>query len=109
MLRKATGLAKGLVLRPERALENLIEGSLGLVFSQSVLLALVESGMSRDDAYRIVQSSARQAFEERRNFKDVIEGNELVTLGNEALARAFDAQRLLAHRGRFLDALTWRS
>jgi adenylosuccinate lyase len=109
MLRKATGLAKGLVLRPERALENLIEGSLGLVFSQSVLLALVESGMSRDDAYRIVQSSARQAFEERRNFKDVIEENELVTLGNEALARAFDAQRLLAHRGRFLDALTWRS
>jgi adenylosuccinate lyase len=109
MLRKATGLAKGLVLRPERALENLIDGSLGLVFSQSVLLALVESGMSRDDAYRIVQSSARQAFEERRNFKDVIEENELVTLSNDALARAFDAQRLLAHRGRFLDALTWRS
>ncbi len=109
MLRKATGLAKGLVLRPERALENLTVGSLGLVFSQSVLLALVESGMSRDDAYRIVQSSARQAFEERRNFRDVIEENELVTLSNDALARAFDAQRLLAHRGRFLDALTWRS
>ncbi|MHB1209069.1 MAG: adenylosuccinate lyase [Acidimicrobiales bacterium] len=109
MLRKATGLAKGLVLRPERALENLTVGSLGLVFSQSVLLALVESGMSRDDAYRIVQSSARQAFEERRNFKDVIEENELVILSNDALARAFDAQRLLAHRGRFLDALTWRS
>ncbi|MHB1088358.1 MAG: adenylosuccinate lyase [Acidimicrobiales bacterium] len=109
MLRKSTGLAKGLVLRPERALENLTVGSLGLVFSQSVLLALVESGMSRDDAYRIVQSSARQAFEERRNFKDVIEENELVTLSNDALARAFDAQRLLAHRGRFLDALTWRS
>ena len=109
MLRKATGLAEGLVLRPERALENLTVGSLGLVFSQSVLLALVESGMSRDDAYRIVQSSARQAFEERRNFREVIEENESVTLSNEALAHAFDAQRLLAHRGRFLDALTWRS
>ena len=109
MLRKATGLAEGLVLRPERALENLTEGSLGLVFSQSVLLALVESGMSRDDAYRIVQSSARQAFEERRNFREVIEQNDAVTLSNEALARAFSAQRLLAHRGRFLDALTWRS
>jgi adenylosuccinate lyase len=109
MLRKATGLAKGLVLRPERALENLTVGSLGLVFSQSVLLALVESGMSRDDAYRIVQTSARQAFEERRNFKDVIEENEAVTLSNEALENAFDAQRLLAHRGRFLDALVWRS
>jgi adenylosuccinate lyase len=109
MLRKATGLAQGLVLHPERALENLTTGSLGLVFSQSVLLALVESGMSRDDAYRIVQACARQAVEERRNFREIIEGDESVTLSNDALARAFDAQRLLAHRGRFLDALTWRS
>jgi adenylosuccinate lyase len=109
MLRKATGLAQGLVLHPERALENLTTGSLGLVFSQSVLLALVESGMSRDDAYRIVQACARQAVEERRNFREIIEGDESVTLSNDALARAFDAQRLLAHSGRFLDALTWRS
>jgi adenylosuccinate lyase len=57
MLRKATGLASGLVLYPERALENLTTTSLGLVFSQSVLLALVDSGMSRDDAYRIVHAS----------------------------------------------------
>ena len=109
MLRKATGLAEGLVLHPERALENLTVGSLGLVFSQSVLLALVESGMSRDDAYRIVQASARQAVEERRNFREVVESDESCTLSNAALARAFDAERLLAHRGRFLDALTWRS
>ena len=58
MLRKATGLASGLVLNPERAIENLNVNSLGLVFSQSVLLALVDSGMSRDDAYRIVQAAA---------------------------------------------------
>jgi adenylosuccinate lyase len=109
MLRKATGLADGLVLHPDRALENLTVGSLGLVFSQSVLLALVESGMSRDDAYRIVQRCARQAVEERRNFREIVESDDEVSLGNEVLARAFDAQRLLAHRGRFLDALTWRS
>jgi adenylosuccinate lyase len=109
MLRKATGLADGLVLHPERALENLTTGSLGLVFSQSVLLALVESGMSRDDAYRIVQRAARQAFEERRNFRDVVEADSEVTLSNEALAKAFDTERLLAHRGRFLDALAWRA
>jgi adenylosuccinate lyase len=66
MLRKATALADGLVLHPERALENLTTGTLGLVFSQSVLLALVESGMSRDNAYRIVQRGARQAVEESR-------------------------------------------
>ena len=58
MLRKATGLAAGLVVHPERALANLTEGSLGLVFSQSVLLALVSAGLTRDEAYRIVQRDA---------------------------------------------------
>jgi adenylosuccinate lyase len=108
MLRKATGLADGLVLHPERALENLTTGSLGLVFSQSVLLALVDSGMSRDDAYRVVQAAARRAIEERRNFRDIVENDDEVTLSNDALAKAFDTDRLLAHRGRFLDALEWR-
>jgi adenylosuccinate lyase len=109
MLRKATALADGLVLRPERALENLNVNSLGLVFSQSVLLALIDSGLSRDDAYRIVQAAAFQAIEQRRNFRDVIERDSAVTLSNEVLDRVFDAQRLLTHRGRFLDALTWRT
>ena len=108
MLRKATGLASGLVLKPERALENLEVHSLGLVFSQSVLLALVESGMSRDDAYRIVQAAARRSVETRENFRAVVAADEQVTLSEEQLARAFDVTRLLAHRGRFLDALTWR-
>ena len=107
MLRKATGLASGLVLYPERALKNLNVNSLGLVFSQSVLLALVDSGMSRDDAYRIVQTAARQASETRTNFRDVIEADTAVKLSKEVIANAFDAQRLLAHRARFVDALTW--
>jgi adenylosuccinate lyase len=109
MLRKASELADGLVLHPERALENLTTGSLGLVFSQSVLLALVETGMARDDAYRVVQCAARRAVEERRNFRDVIDEDDEVPLGHEALARAFDTDRLLVHRGRFLDAMTWRA
>jgi len=107
MLRKATGLASGLVLNPERALENLNVNSLALVFSQSVLLALVDSGMSRDDAYRIVQAAAGKAAETRTNFRDVIEADAAVKLTKEVLANAFDAQRLLAHRARFIDALTW--
>jgi adenylosuccinate lyase len=109
MLRKATWLADGLVLYPERALENLTEGSLGLVFSQSVLLALIESGMARDEAYRVVQSAARTVIAERRNFRDVIESDGEVTLSSEALGRAFDLDRLLVHRRRVLDALTWRA
>ncbi len=109
MLRKATDLANGLVLHPERALENLTTGSLGLVFSQSVLLALVESGVARDDAYRVVQAASRVAIEERRNFRDVVEDDEAITLSREALATAFDTNRLLTHRGRFLEAMTWRA
>jgi len=108
MLRKATWLAEGLVLHERRALTNLTEGSLGLVFSQSVLLALVDSGMSRDDAYRVVQRASRRAIEEGRNFRDVVEVDDEVTLSADVLARAFDLDRLLAHRRRVLDALTWR-
>jgi adenylosuccinate lyase len=109
MLRKATGLADGLVLHPERALENLTTGSLGLVFSQSVLTALIDAGMTRDDAYRVVQSAARRAIEERRNFRDVVESDDDMKLSNDDLANAFDADRMLANRGRFLEALEWRT
>ena len=70
-------------MHPERALENLNVGSLGLVFSQSVLLALVESGMNRDEAYRIVQRASQRAIDERRNFRDVIESDDEVTLSDE--------------------------
>ncbi len=107
MLRKATSLASGLVLFPQRALENLEVTSLGLVYSQSVLLALVESGLARDEAYRIVQSAARRSVEEGRAFRRVVEEDPAVTLDEAALDRVFDAQRMVAHRGRFTDALNW--
>jgi adenylosuccinate lyase len=109
MLRKATWLADGLVLHEDRALENLTSGSLGLVFTPSVLVALIDSGMSRDDAYRVVQRASRRAIDERRNFRDVVESDDEVTLSEEAIATAFDLDRLLVHRRRVLDALTWRT
>jgi adenylosuccinate lyase len=109
MLRKATWLADGAVVHAERALANLTESSLGLVFSQSVLLALIESGMNRDEAYRIVQKASRAAIEQRRNFREVIESDDEVALDEAALARAFDLDRLLTHRRRILESLTWRT
>lgn len=108
MLRKATGLVSGLVLHPERALENLEVHSLGLVFSQSVLLHLVDAGSSRDDAYRVVQRAARQAVETRTAFRDVLANDPDVPLSESELDVLFDARRLLVHQHRFLDALTWR-
>ena len=105
MLQKATGLVEGLVIHPERALATLTEGSHGLVFSQSVLLALVSGGMSRDAAYRIVQRDARAAWDEGRSFRQVLEQDPEVTLTSDALDHAFDLARSLRHVNRFTDAL----
>ena len=105
VLRKATGLVDGLVINAERALTNLNEGSLGLVYSQSVLLTLIDHGMTRDDAYRIVQRAARQAVETQQAFRGIVEADDEVTLSVEELDRAFDLDRMLQHRGRYLTAL----
>ncbi|HXY27740.1 MAG TPA: adenylosuccinate lyase [Acidimicrobiales bacterium] len=105
MLRKAAGLAAGLVVHPERARANLDEGTLGLVFSQSVLLALVSSGLTRDAAYRIVQRDARRAWEERRHLRAVLAEDPEVSLGEDELDAAFDLSRTLRHVDRFADAL----
>ena len=105
MLRKATGLATGLVVHAERARQNLTEGSLGLVFSQSVLLALVASGRTRDEAYRIVQRDARSAWSQRRALRQVLEADPDVPLTPAELDTAFDLGRMLAHGDRYLSAL----
>jgi adenylosuccinate lyase len=105
VLRKATGLAQGLVIHPERALDNLTNGSFGLVFSQSVLLALISAGLTRDQAYRIVQRDARAAWAERRPFRQVLEFDPEVSLTAAQLDDAFDLSRMLRHTDRFSAAL----
>ncbi len=107
MARQATRLAEGLVIHRERALENLLVGSRGLVFSQSVLLAMVESGRARDDAYRVVQRDARRAVEEGRHLREVVADDDEVGLDAQTLERVFDPARLLAHQHRFLEAFDW--
>ena len=64
-------IIEGLRVFPERMMEN-IESSLGLVFSQRVLLALVDKGMGREDAYKVVQSNASRSWEEKKDFRDLI-------------------------------------
>ena len=68
---KFRAIVEGMHVYPERMRENL-DASYGLVFSQPVLLALVESGLTRDDAYRAVQRDAMTTWEERRPFRDVL-------------------------------------
>ena len=109
VVRQATALARGLVLFPERARENLEVNSLGLVFSQSLLLALVDAGHSRDDAYRLVQGAAARARESRTPLRDVVTADETMDLSPERLASAFDVERLLGHRRRILSSLEFTS
>src|SRR5213078_2328309 len=67
MLDRFAWLVEGLEVRPERMLRNLEAGH-GLFFSQRLLLALVESGLERDAAYRLVQVNALRAQEEEQDF-----------------------------------------
>ena len=82
-----------------------LDASFGLVFSQPVLLALVEGGMTRDDAYRIVQEHAMRAWEAETSFRQLLEADPRVTVGRSVLDRAFDLDRSLQHAHRSVDAL----
>ena len=106
---KLQSIVDGLVVHADRMLENL-DASYGLVFSQPVLLALVESGLSRDDAYRAVQRNAMRTWDERGSFLDVLRGDPdvLGALGEERLAACFDLEGSLSHATRAVDALSDR-
>jgi len=105
VLRRGAGLVQNLVVHIDRMRANVVEGSFGLVFSQPVLLALVESGIERDAAYRIVQRDARAAWEEKRPFRTVLEADTEVTLDGAALDRAFSLERALQHVSKFRQAV----
>ena len=71
MQRRVLALVEGMVVDAARMRENL-EITHGALFSQRVLLALVERGLSRDDAYRIVQRLAQQALDERTPMRELL-------------------------------------
>jgi adenylosuccinate lyase len=71
MLDRFAWLVEGLVVREARMRRNL-ESSHGLFFSQRLLLALVESGLARDDAYELVQRHALQAWDDEQDFRELV-------------------------------------
>jgi adenylosuccinate lyase len=101
-----TRIADGMRVYPERMLRNL-DASFGLVFSQPVLLALVEAGCTRDDAYRVVQRNAMRAWQEERSFRELLGADTEVTavLDEARLDACFDLKRALANVSRVFDAL----
>jgi len=99
MLAKMTGLVEGLVVRPERMLEN-IERGLGLHASSRVLVALVdEGGLSREEAYAIIQRNALRAADERRPLRDLLATDASVAprLTLARLDACFDDAGFLLH------------
>ena len=98
LLQKTATLIEKLLVYPARMLKNL-ESTGGLIFSGQLLLDLAESGMSREDAYRLVQSHAMRSWKEELVFRDEIAKVPEITsrLSPEKLARAFDYQRQLAN------------
>jgi adenylosuccinate lyase len=95
MLDRFAWLVEGLVVRGVRMEENLWS-SHGLFFSQRLLLALVEAGLARDDAYRLVQRSAMRSWDEGLPFRDLVAGDEEIA-GRVDLDAVFDLGAYTRH------------
>jgi adenylosuccinate lyase len=96
LLNKTANLIETMFVYPERMKANL-ESTHGLVFSGQLLLDLVESGVSREDAYRLVQSHAMRAWKEDLNFHDLVVNDPEIRerVPRAKIERAFDLKRQL--------------
>ena len=96
LLHKTTNLIDTMFVYPERMLANL-ESTRGLVFSGQLLLDLVEHGVSREDAYRLVQAHAMRAWKEGLNFRELVLADKEITgrVPRKQIEHAFDLQRQL--------------
>jgi adenylosuccinate lyase len=96
LLAKTTNLVDTLLVYPKRMLKNL-ESTGGLVFSGQLLLDLAEHGMSREDAYRLVQQHAMRAWKEDLNFRELVMNDPEISsrVPKDQIERAFDLRRQL--------------
>ncbi len=94
MIRKLTGVIEGLRVYPDHMRENL-EKTGGLVFSHRVLLALLDHGLPRNEAYRIVQSAAMRAWEGQGRFRELLRASG--ALSDIELDACFDASHAVRH------------
>ena len=98
MLDRFRWLVDGLVVHADRMRANL-DASHGLVFSHRLLLALVDAGLGRDEAYRLVQRHAMQAWEDELDFHELVAADPEIAgrLGRESLAGVFDLDASIRH------------
>lgn len=98
MLNRFSNIVKNLTVFPENMKRNM-DRTLGLIYSQRVLLSLIEKGWVRETAYDTVQPLAMQAWEQQVPFRSLVESNEkiMATLSKEELADCFDYHYHLKH------------
>jgi adenylosuccinate lyase len=110
LLAKTENLIDKLLVYPARMLKNL-ESTGGLIFSGQLLLDLAEAGMSREDAYRLVQTHAMNSWKNDLTFRDEIAKVPEITarLSPEKLVRAFDYNRQLANVDAIFDRVLSKS
>jgi len=101
-----TNVMRGLRVYPQRMREN-VELTKGLVFSQRVLLALIDKGLSRQKAYDLVQRNAMKAWKERTDFLQLLEADSEVvaSLSAAELESLFDYQYYLKHVDHIFERL----
>jgi len=98
MLRRFTDIVRGMAVHTERMRRNL-DSTKGLVFSGQLLLELTARGMRREDAYRIVQTHAMEAWKSEGDFRARVSEDPEVraVLGEAELAEVFRLERYLGH------------
>ena len=104
LLAKTTSLLEKLLVYPARMIKNL-ESTGGLIFSGQLLLDLTESGMSREEAYRLVQSHAMRSWREDLIFRDEVAKDPAISgrLSTETLEKTFDLYRQLSNVDAIFD------
>lgn len=106
MLHRFSGVIEKLMVYPENMLQNM-EKTHGLVFSQRLLLMLIEKGLSRENAYDTVQPLAMKAWEEKRAFRNLVESDEVISrnLSQDEINEAFNVD----HHTRRVDEIFRRA
>ncbi|UFT99907.1 adenylosuccinate lyase [Radiobacillus kanasensis] len=106
MLNRFTNIVKNLTVFPENMRAN-IDKTFGVIFSQRVLLSLIDQGMSREEAYDLVQPNAMKAWEERTSFKELVEAESKITsvLTQEQIDDCFDYTYHLKNVDRIFDKI----
>ena len=104
MVRRFTGIVRGLVVYPTRMLENL-ERSRGVIFSGTLLLELARKGTTREEAYEWVQRNAMRSHDEQTDFKTLVLDDPKVTgvLSRDEIEQVFDLSMQLRHVDEIFD------